>query len=56
MANIKTSELIAATLPLTGDELVDLLKGVVAQDGMVRQRLLVMARSRLAAGALMSRL
>ena len=39
-----------------GDELVALLKGVVAQDGIARQRLLLKARSRLASGALMSRL
>jgi len=46
----------AGLISAIGDELVDLLKGVVAQDGIARQRLLLMARSRLAAGALMSRL
>lgn len=39
-----------------GDALADLLKGVLAVDGVARQRLLLKARSRLAAGALMSRL
>jgi hypothetical protein len=39
-----------------GDELVRMFKCVVAQDGVARQRLLLQARSRLAAGALMSRL
>lgn len=46
----------AAVVAEIGEELARLLKGVVAHDGMARQRLLLQARSRLAAGALMSRL
>jgi len=46
----------AGLIAAIGDELVDLLKAVVAQDGVTRQRLLLAARARLAAGALMSRL
>ncbi|WP_193336934.1 hypothetical protein [Devosia beringensis] len=46
----------AGLIGAIGDELVDLLKAVVAQDGVTRQRLLLAARARLAAGALMSRL
>lgn len=39
-----------------GDELACMLKAVAAQDGAARQRLLIKARVRLAAGALMNRL
>jgi hypothetical protein len=46
----------AGLIGAIGDELVDLLKAVVVQGGVARQRLLLKARSRLAAGALMSRL
>ncbi len=46
----------AAVVAEVGEELARLLKGVVAHDGVARQRLLLKARSRLSAGALMSRL
>jgi hypothetical protein len=46
----------AAVLAEISDELARLLKGVVSHDGVARQRLLLKAQSRLAAGALMSRL
>ena|SRR5690606_11148334 len=46
----------AAVVAEIGEELARLLKGVVAHDGVARQRLLLKARSRLAAGDLMSRL
>ncbi len=46
----------AAVVAAVGEELARLLKGVVAHDGVARQRLLLKARSRLSAGALMSRL
>lgn len=45
----------AAVVAEVGEELARLLKGVVAHDGVARQRLLLKARSRLSAGALMSR-
>lgn len=46
----------AAVIAEIGDELGRLLKDVVSRDGVARQQLLLRARSRLAAGALMSRL
>ena len=46
----------AAVVAEIGEELARLLKGVMRQDGVARQRLLLKARSRLTAGALMSRL
>lgn len=46
----------AAVVAEIGEQLARLFKAVVAQDGVARQRLLLKARSRLLAGALMSRL
>lgn len=46
----------AAVVTEIGEQLAHLLKGVVFHDGVARQRLLLKAQSRLAAGALMSRL
>jgi len=46
----------AAVVAEVGEEVARLLKGIVSHDGVARQRLLLKARSRLAAGALMSRL
>lgn len=46
----------AAVVAEISDQLAHLLKGVMAHDGVMRQRLLLKVQSRLAAGALMSRL
>ena len=46
----------AAVVAEISEQLARLLKSVVAQDGVARQRLLPRARSRLLAGALMPRL
>lgn len=45
----------AAAIAEVGSALARLLKGVVAQQGVARQRLLLKARARLEAGALMNR-
>lgn len=46
----------AGVIAAIGDELAHMLKAVAAENGVARQRLLLEARARLAAGALMNRL